>query len=123
MYGRQVCSRGVDTPTARIKVPYPGHPRSSSTPPAPEAMPQAPEQVLKHRFIRLFSAHPARQVTVNPAGPGNRAFNSLARYIFGDNAARSKMAMTTPVFSDTAGSMAFVIGGSAQQASGARATV
>lgn len=55
------------------------------------------------------------QVTVNPAGPGNRAFNSLARYIFGDNAARSKMAMTTPVFSDTAGSMAFVIGASAQQ--------
>ncbi|PNW83042.1 hypothetical protein CHLRE_06g304400v5 [Chlamydomonas reinhardtii] len=50
------------------------------------------------------------QVSVNPAGAGNKAFNTLARYIFGDNQARAKMAMTTPVFSDTAGSMRFVIG-------------
>ncbi|KAG2497077.1 hypothetical protein HYH03_005072 [Edaphochlamys debaryana] len=58
----------------------------------------------------------AGQVQVNPAGPGQRAFGSLAKYIFGDNAARTKMAMTTPVFSDTAGSMRFVIGQSALQA-------
>ncbi|PNG98962.1 hypothetical protein TSOC_015267, partial [Tetrabaena socialis] len=45
----------------------------------------------------------AGQVSVSPAGPGTKAFNSLARYIFGDNTASAKMAMTTPVFSDTAG--------------------
>ncbi|KXZ41448.1 hypothetical protein GPECTOR_463g374 [Gonium pectorale] len=56
------------------------------------------------------------QVSVSPAGPGNRAFNSLAKYIFGDNAARARMAMTTPVFSDTTGTMRFVIGPSALKA-------
>lgn len=84
-------------------------------------MPRALGAFSQGSVHSLVSRPPALQVTVNPAGPGNRAFNSLARYIFGDNAARSKMAMTTPVFSDTAGSMAFVIGASAQQASGARA--
>ncbi|GFR50703.1 hypothetical protein Agub_g12960 [Astrephomene gubernaculifera] len=46
---------------------------------------------------------------VNPAGAGSRAFNTLARYIFGDNATGARMAMTTPVFSDTSGTMSFVV--------------
>ncbi|GLC36581.1 hypothetical protein PLESTF_001275600 [Pleodorina starrii] len=56
------------------------------------------------------------QVAVNPAGPGNKAFNSLARYIFGDNRGAARMAMTTPVLSDTTGTMRFVIGPSAVKA-------
>ncbi|KAF8066298.1 heme-binding-like protein [Scenedesmus sp. PABB004] len=46
---------------------------------------------------------------VNPASAGMRAFNALAGYLFGKNAAGAKMAMTTPVLSDTAGNMAFVV--------------
>ncbi|GLI62228.1 hypothetical protein VaNZ11_004825 [Volvox africanus] len=58
----------------------------------------------------------AGAVSVNPAGPGNKAFNTLARYIFGDNRTAARMAMTTPVFSDTTGTMRFVIGPSAVKA-------
>ena len=46
---------------------------------------------------------------VNPAAGGNGAFNALADYIFGGNAARERMAMTTPVFTDSGGSMQFVV--------------
>ncbi|GBF94802.1 hypothetical protein Rsub_07974 [Raphidocelis subcapitata] len=46
----------------------------------------------------------------DPAGPGGRAFNSLAGYLFGGNAEGRKMRMTTPVLSSSAGRMAFVIG-------------
>lgn len=51
----------------------------------------------------------------SPAGLGRTAFQSLAGYIFGGNAAGTKMAMTTPVLSDTRGFMQFVIGPSAAQ--------
>ena len=43
-------------------------------------------------------------------GQGFQAFNALARYIFGGNQEQQKMEMTTPVFTDTRGSMQFVIG-------------
>lgn len=46
---------------------------------------------------------------INPASAGMKAFNALAGYIFGGNSAGSKMAMTTPVFSSTAGTMQFVV--------------
>lgn len=52
---------------------------------------------------------------MNPAGPGNKAFNLLARYIFGDNQRAVRMAMTTPVLSSTTGIMSFIIGPSAVQ--------
>ncbi|CAG9465527.1 unnamed protein product [Pedinophyceae sp. YPF-701] len=38
------------------------------------------------------------------------SFQSLARYIFGGNARGEKMAMTTPVFTEPAGRMQFVMG-------------
>ena len=47
--------------------------------------------------------------SVNPAAGGSGAFNALAGYIFGGNAARDRMAMTTPVFTDSRGSMQFVV--------------
>lgn len=50
---------------------------------------------------------------VSPAGPGGAAFGALAGYIFGGNEAGQRMAMTTPVFSDSAGRMRFVVGGGA----------
>ena len=46
---------------------------------------------------------------VNPAAGGGGAFNALAGYIFGGNAARDRMAMTTPVFTDSSGTMQFVV--------------
>ena len=45
----------------------------------------------------------------SPAGKGDGAFNTLAKFIFGGNAAGTRMRMTTPVFSDNRGSMQFVI--------------
>lgn len=45
----------------------------------------------------------------SPAGKGDGAFNTLAKYIFGGNAAGARMSMTTPVFSDNRGAMQFVI--------------
>eukprot|EP00878_Enallax_costatus_P032477 GHUV01035690.1.p2 GENE.GHUV01035690.1~~GHUV01035690.1.p2 ORF type:complete len:100 (+),score=40.97 GHUV01035690.1:3-302(+) len=53
--------------------------------------------------------------TINPASAGMRAFNALAGYIFGANAEGRKMSMTTPVFSDTAGTMQFVVASAPQQ--------
>jgi len=47
--------------------------------------------------------------SVNPAAGGSGAFNALAGYIFGGNSARDRMAMTTPVFTDSCGSMQFVV--------------
>ena len=47
--------------------------------------------------------------SVSPAAGGGGAFNALAGYIFGGNAARDRMAMTTPVFTDSGGSMQFVV--------------
>jgi hypothetical protein len=47
--------------------------------------------------------------TLNPAELGGTAFNMLAGYIFGGNAAGDKMKMTTPVFTDTRGKMQFVM--------------
>lgn len=44
-----------------------------------------------------------------PAGKGDGAFNTLAKYIFGGNTAGARMIMTTPVFSDNQGAMQFVI--------------
>lgn len=58
---------------------------------------------------------------VNPASKGVAAFNALAGYLFGANAAGLKMRMTTPVLSGTDGRMAFVIGPS--DATVGRATV
>lgn len=49
-------------------------------------------------------------VQVNPAGPGMKAFRALAGYLFGGNAQRESLAMTTPVFTDTRGRMQFVVG-------------
>lgn len=48
-------------------------------------------------------------------GVGIKAFNALAGYIFGGNASSKKMAMTTPVFSSTDGTMDFVVSASAEQ--------
>ena len=45
----------------------------------------------------------------SPAGKGDKAFNALAKYIFGGNASSTKMQMTTPVFTDDRGVMLFVI--------------
>ena len=45
----------------------------------------------------------------SPAGKGDKAFNALAKYIFGGNASSTKMQMTTPVFTDDRGAMQFVI--------------
>ena len=47
--------------------------------------------------------------SVSPAAGGGGAFNALAGYIFGGNAARERMAMTTPVFTESRGSMQFVV--------------
>jgi hypothetical protein len=52
---------------------------------------------------------------INPASVGIKAFNALAGYIFGGNAAGTKMAMTTPVFSSTDGTMEFVVSANAEQ--------
>jgi hypothetical protein len=52
---------------------------------------------------------------INPASVGIKAFNALAGYIFGGNASGTKMAMTTPVFSSTDGSMEFVVAANAEQ--------
>lgn len=52
---------------------------------------------------------------VNPASAGMKAFNALAKYIFGGNAAGAKMAMTTPVFTSTDGTMQFVVQPQGQQ--------
>jgi hypothetical protein len=52
---------------------------------------------------------------INPASVGIKAFNALAGYIFGGNASGAKMAMTTPVFSSTDGTMEFVVSANAQQ--------
>jgi hypothetical protein len=46
---------------------------------------------------------------------GIKAFNALAGYIFGGNASGTKMAMTTPVFSSTDGTMEFVVSAKAEQ--------
>lgn len=45
----------------------------------------------------------------SPASKGDGAFNTLAKFIFGGNAAGVRMQMTTPVFTDDQGSMQFVI--------------
>lgn len=55
------------------------------------------------------SSSSSRLGGVNPASAGMSAFNALAKYIFGDNAAGTKMAMTTPVFTSTDGTMQFVV--------------
>lgn len=44
-----------------------------------------------------------------PAAGGSRAFGTLARYLFGGNERKEAMKMTTPVFSDTQGTMQFVM--------------
>uniref|UniRef100_A0A383WAA1 SOUL heme-binding protein n=1 Tax=Tetradesmus obliquus TaxID=3088 RepID=A0A383WAA1_TETOB len=54
---------------------------------------------------------------INPASVGIKAFNALAGYIFGGNASSTKMAMTTPVFSSTNGTMDFVVSASVEQVS------
>lgn len=46
---------------------------------------------------------------INPASAGMKAFNALAKYIFGGNSSSTKMAMTTPVFTSTDGTMQFVV--------------
>ena len=45
----------------------------------------------------------------SPAGDGGSSFNTLAGYLFGKNKDSEKMAMTTPVFSDSDGKMQFVV--------------
>lgn len=52
---------------------------------------------------------------INPASAGMKAFNALAKYIFGGNASGTKMAMTTPVFTSTDGTMQFVVDAQGQQ--------
>lgn len=47
---------------------------------------------------------------IDPAGPGMKAFNALAGYLFGANERGEKMEMTTPVFTSTEGNMQFFIG-------------
>ncbi|KAL0027314.1 hypothetical protein WJX77_012126 [Trebouxia sp. C0004] len=44
------------------------------------------------------------------SGQGKSAFMTLAGYIFGKNERQEKMAMTTPVFSDSSGRMQFFMG-------------
>ncbi len=61
------------------------------------------------------------QLEVNPAGQGMQAFNTLAGYIFGNNARGEKMAMTTPVLTTSAGAMQFVIGPGSHKVRGAQA--
>lgn len=46
----------------------------------------------------------------SPREGAGKAFNELARFIFGGNQRGEKLQMTTPVFSDTRGRMQFVIG-------------
>ena len=59
---------------------------------------------------------------VNPAKGGGGAFNALAGYIFGGNSRKEKMAMTTPVFSDSNGRMQFVVRSSDEVYSACRLT-
>lgn len=47
------------------------------------------------------------QELINPADEGGNAFNMLAGFIFGGNADRAQMKMTTPVFTDSQGNMQF----------------
>jgi hypothetical protein len=54
---------------------------------------------------------------INPASAGMKSFNALANYIFGGNASSTKMAMTTPVFTSTDGTMQFVVDTKGQQVS------
>eukprot|EP00798_Chlamydomonas_sp_ICE-L_P004952 gene4952-34731_t len=53
----------------------------------------------------------------SPAGVGGKAFGQLAGYIFGKNQTGEKMAMTTPVYSKSEGSMQFVVGRPPQEMS------
>lgn len=46
----------------------------------------------------------------SPASDGKGAFNALAGYIFGKNKQQQKMAMTTPVYTNSGGKMQFVVG-------------
>jgi hypothetical protein len=54
---------------------------------------------------------------INPASAGMKSFNALAKYIFGGNVSSTKMAMTTPVFTSTDGTMQFVVDTKGQQVS------
>jgi hypothetical protein len=53
----------------------------------------------------------------NPAGRSVGAFRALAAYLFGGNAQGKAMAMTTPVLSDSAGRMQFVLPSSSSSSS------
>lgn len=75
-----------------------------------------PPYLVAEALMEAAASQPATQgVEVNPAGAGTRAFRSLAEYIFGGNDRGEKMAMTTPVFSDSRGNMQFVIGPSSHK--------
>ena len=58
---------------------------------------------------RMDAPSSGRKDDGSPAGEGDKAFNALAKYIFGNNASSTKMQMTTPVFTDDRGAMQFVI--------------
>jgi hypothetical protein len=98
--GPRACVLGTPTPPTR-------HPVTAHAAHAPAATATADAAAAA---AAAAATAVTLQVTVNPAGPGNKAFNTLARYIFGDNRAAARMAMTTPVYSDTTGTMRFVIG-------------
>ncbi|BDA48214.1 probable heme-binding-like protein At3g10130, chloroplastic at C-terminar half [Coccomyxa sp. Obi] len=67
------------------------------------------EADMDSRSQEASTSGSASEANSSPAGKGDGAFNTLAKYIFGGNAAGARMSMTTPVFSDNRGAMQFVI--------------
>lgn len=55
--------------------------------------------------MRMSGCTSANTLVSTLVGASTRAFRDLAGYIFGANEAKQKMAMTTPVYSDTSGVM------------------
>ncbi|KAK9822836.1 hypothetical protein WJX81_000491 [Elliptochloris bilobata] len=89
---------------------------------APPGLETPPHMVLRKRKdyeVRRYEPFLVAEAALggaDPAGDGGDAFRTLAGYLFGENAAGERMAMTAPVISSTSGVMQFFMGGGRQAA-------